>query len=266
LGFRESLRDEKMSSNVPRANFLEEATRVIEEAEKDGIVLRVLGAVALRLKLPEEARVFHEKSLERKLSDIDYASYSKYTVKVRKLFQRLGYIWDEAIARIAFSRDIFHDERNKRHSDVFYDKLVFCHTIDLKKRFELDYPTITMTDYALEKLQIVQINEKDIKDLILLFMNFPVENSDQEAINKKYISKILSKDWGFYYTVTTNLKKFLQLLRNFKLTKDKVDLVTSRVNDLLEAIEKEPKSMGWKLRAKLGTKKKWYRDVEEVIR
>jgi len=255
-----------MSANVPKANFLEEAARVVEEAEKDGILLRVLGAVALRLKLPEEARIFHEKKLGRKLSDIDYASYSKYTVKVRKLFERLGYLWDEAIARIAFSRDIFHDETNKRHSDVFYDKLIFCHTIDLRGRLELDYPTITMTDYALEKLQIVQINKKDIEDLILLFMNFPIENSDKGAINKKYISKVLSKDWGFYYTVTTNLKKLIQLLNNYKLTRNKVDLITSRVNDLLEAIEKEPKSMGWKLRAKVGTKKKWYRDVEEVIR
>ena len=31
-------------------------------------------------------------------------------------------------------------------------------------------------------------------------------------------------------------------------------------------IEKEPKSLGWKLRAKVGTKKQWYNDVEEVER
>ena len=257
-----------MSVNVPKADFLEEAMRVIEEAEKNGIILRVLGAVALRIKLPEKVRKFHEETLQRKLSDIDYASYSKYTVEVRKLFKQLGYIWDEAVARIAFSRDIFHDEVNNRHSDVFYDKLIFCHTIDFKGRLELDYPTITLADYTLEKLQIVQINEKDVKDLITLFMTFPVENSDKDAINKKYIAKVLSKDWGFYYTVTTNLKKITQLLGKYKkiLSKDKVNLINSRINDQLETIEKEPKSLGWKLRAKVGPKKKWYRDVEEVIR
>ena len=67
-----------MGVNVPKADFLEEAMRVVEEAEKNGIILRVLGAVALRIKLPEKVRKFHEEALQRKLSDIDYASYSKY--------------------------------------------------------------------------------------------------------------------------------------------------------------------------------------------
>jgi hypothetical protein len=253
-------------SGVPRTDFIEEAMRVIREAEGRGIALRVIGAVALRIKLPAEFRKFHEQMLNRELSDIDYLSYSKHTVEVRKLFKELGYVWDEAVARIAFSRDIFHDEVNNRHSDVFYDKLMFCHDVDFRGRLELDYPTITLTDYALEKLQIVQISDKDVKDLIVLFMNFPVENSDKGAINKKYISNVLSKDWGFYYTVTTNLRKLGQLVEKYKIPKDKVDLIRLRINDLLEAIENEPKSFGWKMRAKVGTKKKWYREVEEVIR
>ena len=253
-------------NDSPMADFLEEAMRVVGEAKRRGIALRVIGAVALRIKLPVEVKKLHEQTLSRNLSDIDYASYTKHTVDVRKLFKELGYVWDEAIARIAPSRDIFHDEVNNRHSDVFYDKLMFCHDVDFRGRLELDYPTITLTDYALEKLQIVQINEKDVKDLVALFMGFPVENSDKDAINKKYVSKVLSKDWGFYHTVTSKLRKFGQLLEGYKLPKDKADIIKSKVNDLLEAIENEPKSIGWKMRAKIGTKQKWYREVEEVIR
>jgi len=255
-----------MHNSLKEEDFINEALKIVGEAEKRGIVLRVIGAVALRIKLPNDVRILHEKILNRKLSDIDYASYSKYTVEVRNLFKELNYVWDEAIARIALLRDIFYNKINNIHSDVFYDKLMFCHDIDLRGRLELDYPTITLTDYALEKLQIVQINEKDVKDLIALFIGFPVENSDKDAINKEYISKVLSKDWGFYYTVTSNLKKLTQLLGRYKLPKDKEDMIKSKVSNLLEAIEKEPKSIGWKMRAKIGTKKKWYREVEEVIR
>ncbi len=255
-----------MEDSTPRIDFIEEAIRVIENAERKGIILRVIGAVALRIKLPSDLKIFHEEVLDRKLSDIDYASYTKYTVQVRKLFQELGYIWDEAIARIAPFRDIFYDEVNKRHSDVFYDKLIFCHDVDFRGRLELDYPTITLADYALEKLQIVKINEKDIKDLIVLFLGFEVGDNDKETINKRYISKILSKDWGFYYTVTSNLTKLSQLLEHYKLSKEERNIIKSRIDSLLEAIEKEPKSTSWKIRASIGTKKKWYRDVEEVVR
>jgi hypothetical protein len=225
-----------------------------------------MGAVALRIKLPNNFRKFHEEVLGRKLSDIDYASYTRYTVQVRKLFQELGYVWDEVIARIAPFRDIFYDEVNSRHSDVFYDKLIFCHDIDFRGRLELDYPTITLADYALEKLQIVKISEKDIKDLITLFLVFPVGDSDKETVNKKYISKVLSKDWGFYYTVTTNLRKLTQLLERYKLSEEEINLIKLKIDYLIEAIENEPKSAGWKMRAAVGTKKKWYRDVEEVLR
>jgi len=255
-----------MEDDTPRADFVEEAMRVIENADRRGIILRVIGAVALRIKLPNNFRKFHEEVLDRKLSDIDYASYTKYTVQVRKLFQELGYVWDEVIARIAPFRDIFYDEVNNRHSDVFYDKLIFCHDIDFRGRLELDYPTITLADYALEKLQIVKISEKDIKDLIALFLVFPVGDSDKETINKRYISKVLSKDWGFYYTVTTNLIKLTQLLEKYKLSEEEINLIKLKIDDLIEAIKNEPKSAGWKMRAAVGTKKKWYRDVEEVLR
>lgn len=139
-----------------------------------------------------------------------------------------------------------------------------CHTIDFRKRLTIDYPTISLADWALEKLQIVKINEKDIKDLMILFLEHDVGDGDKETVNADYISKILSKDWGFYYTVTTNLTKVKAFLPEYSiLTKENVKEIETQINKLIDAIEKKSKSMGWKLRAKVETKKRWYVEIGE---
>ncbi|HXX72758.1 MAG TPA: hypothetical protein VEI80_03615, partial [Candidatus Acidoferrales bacterium] len=91
-----------------------------------------------------------------------------------------------------------------------------------------------------------------------------VGDNDKEIINGKYIAELLSKDWGFWYTSTTNLNKVLNLADEYvKLPEDESKLMKERVNKLIEMIEKKPKSMGWKMRSQIGTKQKWYSEVEE---
>jgi len=152
----------------------------------------------------------------------------------------------------------------KVHVDVFFDELRMCHRIDWIKRLEVDKPTIPLADIVLEKLQIVEINPKDIKDLIILFLEHDVANADNETINGKYIAELLSKDWGFWYTSTMNLNKVLTLMNEYiQLPEDESKRVKERVNKLLTMIENQPKSMGWKMRSRMGTKQKWYMEVEE---
>ncbi|GAH74639.1 unnamed protein product, partial [marine sediment metagenome] len=89
----------------------------------------------------------------------------------------------------------------------------------------------------------------------------------EETVNMNYISKLLSKDWGYYYTVTTNLKKVKDFLGEFEsLTDENGKIVADRIDKILERIEGEPKSLKWKIRSKVGIKKKWYKEVEEVGR
>ena len=256
-----------MSEEGPLPDFLEEALRIIREADKRGIPIRLMGACAIRLHLTPETAEFHEKTLDRQLTDLDFMSYRKFIKEARKLFTDLGYIWDEYLATVYPDRDLFHDPVNKRTVDLFYDRLYMCHTIDFRGRLELDHPTITVSDLLLEKLQIVKMGPKDVKDLIVLFMDHDVGESDEDMINKKYIAKLFANDWGFYYTATTNLKRLRdEFLDAFKVPEDKKEVIVSRINALLEAIEAEPKSLKWKMRAKIGPKKKWYREVEEVMR
>jgi len=247
-------------------DFVEEALRIISEANKRGIQLRLLGATAVKLHSPKFARLYED--MQRALTDLDLISYARFRPQLKDFLKSLGYTADDRfIALHGHKRQIYFDETNKRTVDIFIDKLEFCHIIDFTGRLELDNPTITLADILLEKMQIVQINEKDIKDTIIMLREHEVGEIERETVNAKYIAKRLSDDWGFYYTVTINLKKVKDFLPEFKALSDsdRGD-VASKVDKLLAYIEKESKSFGWKMRARVGPSKKWYTEVEELSR
>lgn len=239
--------------------------RIMEEAKKRDITLRVLGAVAFRLHCPQFKYI--ESSLRRLLSDIDFAAYKRDDTKVDRLFIDMGYQEDIVVRSFYANRRIFHNPKYSIHSDIFFDKMEMCHDINFKGRLEIDYPTISLVDLLLEKMQIVQINEKDIIDTIMLFREHDCGNSDNEMINTGYLASLCGKDWGLWRTVTMNLAKVRKLLPQFDILKgEDIRIVGNRIDRTLESIEKEPKSLGWKMRAKIGNQKKWYRDVEERYR
>jgi len=247
-------------------DFVQEALRIISEADKRGIRLRLLGATAVKFHSPKFAYLYED--MQRALTDLDLISYGRFRPLLKDFVKSLGYMADDRfIALHGHKRQIYYDETNKRTVDIFLDKLEFCHIIDFAGRLELDNPTITLADILLEKMQIVQINEKDIKDTIIMLREHEVGEIEKETVNAKYIAKRLSDDWGFYYTVTTNLKKVKEFLPEFKaLAENDRSDVASKVDKLLTYIEKESKSFGWKMRARVGPSKKWYTDVEEISR
>ena len=75
-----------------------------------------------------------------------------------KLLDALGYVSDKRM--LFMGRYLFENPDNKRHIDIFFDKLEFCHIIDFRGRLEIDYPTISLSDILLQKMQIVQTSLK----------------------------------------------------------------------------------------------------------
>jgi hypothetical protein len=127
--------------------------------------------------------------------------------------------------------------------------------------------TIPLEEMVLQKLQIVQINDKDFKDLSVLFLEHDVAESSGDSIDANFIADLFSKNWGFYYTSTTNLNKFKSYLSEIpELTDDNKSVIRRRTDRLMTVIEKAPKTMAWKVRAKIGTRMKWYNEVEEIQR
>jgi|YelNatPaOPRAMG01_1025707.scaffolds.fasta_scaffold71207_1 hypothetical protein len=251
--------------------FVEEALRVVKAAEEKGIILRLIGAVASRIHCPKYG--YLQDKLNRKFSDIDYVSYSRFKEEIKKLFIELGYAYDEVMAQVFavefghVGRFIFNDPVYGRHSDVFFDKLEFSHSIPVEGRLEVDSPTLPLAELLLTKMQIAKLTEKDVVDTIMLIREHEVGSNDKETINSVYISKLCSEDWGLWRTVTGNLQKVKNLLTSFKdLTQEDVEDVKLKIDKLLTDIEKHPKTLKWRMRAKIGERKKWYREVEEVSR
>jgi len=246
------------------------ALDIIGSAEERGIHIRLLGAMAFRVHCPAYQHL--QISMHRVLTDLDFAAYYKQEKAIDKFFVKdLGFESQQAALTpgLMMGRKIYDDPGDARpHIDVFFDKLNMCHVVSWEKgRLEIDKLTLSLADLMLEKLQIVHINEKDVIDLMMLLREHEIGNHDNEVINGAYLSWILCKDWGFYHTSTTNLSKVKSHLGNYEvLSPDDREIISGRISELLDMIEKEPKSVGWKLRARVGTKKKWYNDVEEVER
>jgi len=253
-------------SGIRSQDFINEAERIIEHATKRGITLRLMGACAIMLHCPKCGYLYQE--MNRPLSDIDLMTYSKFNPMIKDLFKEVGYSPYERFNTLyGHKRQLYSNNTNNIKADVFFDRLEMCHTIEFKGRLELDRPTITLSDILLEKMQIVKINEKDIKDTIIMLREHDVSENEKETINSRYIAKLMSNDWGFCYTTTTNLNKIKAFLNHYSvLTDEDRKDVASKIDKLLRAIENEPKSLKWKMRAKVGTSKKWYVDVEEIVR
>jgi len=149
-------------------------------------------------------------------------------------------------------------------AEVFYDQMHFNHPISFKKRLEQDTPTFPLAELLLQKLQMVRMNEKDIKDAIVLLRAHELGSDDADRINKTRIADVLCKDWGFYFTATENLGKIKTALDSYEVVGPADEkAVGQRIDELLGYLQEQPKSLKWKSRAIIGTKVKWYNEVDE---
>ena len=243
----------------------QEHNRIIAEASRLGVTMRLLGALAFELRCPQSAALRVE--LGRTLSDLDYVALTRQWDDVVKLLTSLDYSFDERHAMLHGRERIIFFRPNNLRVDVFFDKLDMCHKIDLRERLSTHNQTISLADLLLEKLQIVQITEKDIIDIIVLFLEHPV-TEDESGINTRYITDRFSWDWGFYHTATTNLRRLREefLLHYSQLTEEKQRTACTRIDKLMAAIEDAPKTIKWKARARIGTSLRWYKDVGDLVR
>lgn len=269
---------------VPTKIFFDEALRIVEKSTQAGLTLRVMGGVGIALQSINE-RSFAQKlgrmvEGRQEYTDLDFAAFFRERNKLAEFFSgQLGYAKRKTtIATSVSQRQIYFQPDGYFTVDVLMDKLLIAnHPIDFRSRLGVDPTTLSLADLLLEKIQMwVSFSEKDLKDCLLLLKAHEVsEDSDGEGrINVGYIGKLLSDDWGFYYTATTNLKRIAALMQDLDAKGQEVHIdpsqiskevradIIGKVERILKSIEGHPKSFGWKARSKLGTKKQWYRDVE----
>jgi hypothetical protein len=248
---------------VDRAEFEAEGDRLVTAANAEGVALRLLGALAFAKRCPRHAHL--QETLKRVYTDIDFAAYGKQVKRIRALLAREGFVEDELMyVESEGSRMVLNHRETDLHLDVFLDKLEFCHTVPWNGRLETHDVTIPLAEMLMQKMQIVQINEKDIIDTIMLLLEHPL-TEDDAGVNIALVARVCAKDWGWWRTLTMNLRKVEQMAASYEaLSQEEKRGVAEQVRSAIDRIDREPKSMGWKMRARVGDRKKWYRDVGEL--
>jgi hypothetical protein len=247
------------SARQPLSDPVAEATRIGEAAAAGGLPLRVLGGVAVALLCPSARR----PPLERDYADIDLTTTASAREGVVESIESLGYVGDREFNALHGHRRLyFWDEENHRQVDVFVDEANLCHRVDLKRRIELVPLTVSLADLTVLKLQIVETNEKDYLDICAIFADHEL-TSDESGINVAHIAELSAGDWGLWRTldmVAERSQQFALGLPGF----DAAEIAAERLGALRSELSQVPKTRRWKLRARVGEKKRWYELPEEV--
>jgi len=243
-----------------------EAVALYDEAAQAGVLLRLIGSIAIKVRCPRFRHLMVELG-RREALDVDLVGYGRDESAIERLFIDRGYALHPSIRHsreFGIRRLIFLHPSEDLKVDVFLDQLVMAHTIDFTGRLELDSPTVTLVDLLLSKLQIHELTENDLIDTAVLLAEHTLEGDE---IDVGHLIEILGDDWGFHHSAVLSLGKLEDALDRWeRLPDDAATAVRDRIARLLAAVEAARKSRRWKLRARLGERVRWYEEVGEVDR
>ena len=251
---------EQMVPAATSALLLTRAQEVVTSAQRRGVQLRLLGGMAVKAACESAASI----TLPPERLDLDLAAYGRQRRQLDEVMESLGY---EPFRRF----NALHGHRRLKYSeaqegielDVFVDTFHMCHRLPFADRLELTELTIPLADLLLSKLQIVQLDEKDLRDIYAILCDHELgQVGDVDRVDADYVASICSDDWGWYKTATINLDKSIDLVGDF-LAEPEKEVFSSRARRLMEIIETIPKSLRWQARARIGEAKRWYDLPEE---
>ena len=241
------------------ADVVSEGQRLLARAAETDVPLRLLGGVAIRLRAPGELL----PAFRRTYADLDFVTARKGASRAAELFRNEGYEPHVAFNALhGKERLLFFDVDHDRQVDIFVGAFAMSHKIPLDARLEVDPVSIPLAELLLTKLQIAQLNEKDIRDALALLEGHPVGDADGETVNAGRIAALCGADWGLWRTITGNLDTCCAMAPGYDVP-NRAE-VEARLQELLRRIEAEPKTRSWRLRAKIGERKRWYELPEEV--
>ena len=243
----------------PLEDPIEESHRIAEAAKKKKVGVKLLGGAGVHAHSPSA----HKAPLKRKYGDLDYAISKKDRKAAMELFKELGYEANERFNLMNGDRRLyFYDAEHGRQVDVFIDVFRMSHEIDLRGRLDHEHRAVRPSDLLVSKLQIYEVNRKDLIDIAALMLDHAIERGDAEdAIEAAYIARLAAGDWGFYRTLQVNIERLRAMLEELEIDRE---LVRARLDELWAVIESAPKPLKWRLRAQVGDRVRWYELPEET--
>jgi hypothetical protein len=260
-----------MTEQTTAQDIVTEAQRLLAAAREQQVALRLVGGLGVRLSIaPGE-----EPVLSRAYQDIDLMTLKRASRGVSQFMETAGYVPDRTFnATNGHRRLLFYDEPHGRQVDVFVGAFSMCHTILVTERLTLLPDSIPLAELLLTKLQIVEMNPKDVTDIVTLVYHHEIgEDDSQQArghhgtawmINARRAAQLCAADWGLWRTVKMNIERTQDALTATSLTAPQQELVASRLTEFWNRIEAQPKSTKWKLRHRVGDRLQWYEEPEEV--
>jgi hypothetical protein len=252
--------------------LLAAATEVIDAAKAAGATVRLLGGVAVFQLAPSASK----SPLARTYHDFDVFVPARQGALAARVFREAGYDEDRHFNALHGAQRLIFGSPRGFVVDVVVGTFRMCHELDLGRDLPGAGLTIHPADLLLTKLQIVQIEEKDLLDAVALLTDLPTDGAAgaagpagpagaagaAAAIDVGRFVTPLAGDWGFYHTVEQNMPKVMSFARD-RLGASGAQPVLDSGRRLLEAMHAVPKSMRWKIRSRAGEKVTWYELPEE---
>jgi predicted regulator of Ras-like GTPase activity (Roadblock/LC7/MglB family) len=254
-----ALVQEAMTSDAS-ALLLSRARDAVTSAAQRGVCLRLLGGMAVKAVCRSAARI----TLPPEGFDLDFAVYGRDRKQLDLVMEGLGYTPHRRFNALhGHTRLKYAAEQEGVALDIFVDTFHMCHRLPFAHRLELSEFALPLADLLLSKLQIVQMGEKDLRDIYAILCDCePGPGGGATSLDADYVASTCGDDWGWYKTVTLNLEKSMELVDDFLGDEDK-QIYLSRARQLRQTIEAAPKSLRWQARARIGETRRWYDLPEE---
>jgi hypothetical protein len=256
---------------VPRAEpaMVSAGRQIVAAAAARSVPVRLLGGVAIWMRASPAARA----ALGRSYPDIDLAAHKRGSRELRAALEEQGLEPERVFnATHGARRLLYHGppdggQRAGWHVDVFLDTFEMSHTLDLGARLEAEDDTLAAAELLLTKLQIAEVNRKDLSDVaMLLWDHEPADGDGPGRLNLARVARVCAADWGLYTTVTDNLAACAGLLPGLAGGRDDHARIGGRIEAVTAALEAAPKTASWRLRARVGRRVRWYQTPEEIVR
>jgi len=240
-----------------------EMNRLISAAQEKSIFLRLLGGLAVKIHNKSDHPTFR-----REYGDLDFVVAGKQRREFEAFMPSVGYSPHKQFNLLnGAHRQIYYHNETEMKVDIFVGAFEMCHKIPLEDRLHIHPITIPLAELLLTKAQIAELNRKDGLDIASLLLYNETGNDDSK-INLVQIAKLCGADWGLYKTTSINIKRVEDMIgkEQVQLQDSERKLIRERIAEIQQTFESMPKSLAWQMRDKVGTRVRWYEEVEEVAR
>jgi len=273
-----------VTASPPRilADIRDEASSIAAEVTAAGLRVRLLGGVAFWLRCPS----VRSGPFARDYADLDFAVGKPASQRFRAILEGRGYLPDKFFNGLHGATRLYYGAPDGQWSvDIVIDELTMSHRLDLRGQLDGPGPTLSPADLLLTKLQVWEINRKDLGDAACLLADHGLaagpagadtagadtagantagaNTAGADEISLARVTAVLGTDWGFCHTAERNLGKVAELAAAEPVPGAGHD-VTAQVRAVQAAIEAAPKSRSWRMRSRIGERVKWYETPEEV--